>query len=156
MGSSGINGRDMEDGAQEDMQSEVQDLTATNEVSSVTDEEEVKRFNDYMDAVYRRMNAALRAKLMDPMELNLEPKDEKKGKEEKKVKDEKKGKSGKRKKRVTRDAEAEAETETEVEVAEEEEQVDRIGELGWRMGDLEKGQKKNKKKNGKKNGKGKS
>merc|ERR1711874_473768 len=118
------------------------DLTATNEVSSVTDEEEVKRFNDYMDAVYRRMNAALRAKLMDPMELNLEPKDEKKGK------------SGKRKKRVTRDAEAE--TETEVEVAEEEEQVDRIGELGWRMGDLEKGQKKNKKKNGKKNGKGKS
>merc|ERR1712079_60200 len=66
----------------------------------------------------------------------------------------KKGKSGKRKKRVTRDAEAE--TETEVEVAEEEEQVDRIGELGWRMGDLEKGQKKNKKKNGKKNGKGKS
>merc|ERR1712079_992890 len=147
-------GREMEDGAQEDMQSEVQDLTATNEVSSVTDEEEVKRFNDYMDAVYRRMNAALRAKLMDPMELNLEPKDEKKGKEEKKVKDEKKGKSGKRKKRVTRDAEAE--TETEVEVAEEEEQVDRIGELGWRMGDLEKGQKKNKKKNGKKNGKGKS
>merc|ERR1719474_787938 len=31
-----------------------------------------------MDAVYRRMNAALRAKLMDPMELNLNPKSDKK------------------------------------------------------------------------------
>merc|ERR1711997_526304 len=35
---------------------------------------EVSRFNNYIDAIYRRMNAALRAKLMDPMELNLDEK----------------------------------------------------------------------------------
>jgi len=35
---------------------------------------EIARFNNYMDAIYRRMNAALRAKLMDPMILNLENK----------------------------------------------------------------------------------
>merc|ERR1712172_445529 len=29
-------------------------------------EEEVARFNNYIDAIYRRMNAALRAKMMDP------------------------------------------------------------------------------------------
>merc|ERR1712029_952400 len=48
---------------------------------SVVDPEEIKKFNNYMDAVYRRMNAALRAKLMDPMELKLEPKERKKDKE---------------------------------------------------------------------------
>merc|ERR1712228_1117625 len=36
--------------------------------------QEVARFNNYMDAIYRRMNAALRAKLMDPMTLNLNQK----------------------------------------------------------------------------------
>merc|ERR1712019_131520 len=35
---------------------------------------EVSRFNSYIDAIYRRMNAALKAKLMDPMELNLDEK----------------------------------------------------------------------------------
>jgi len=35
---------------------------------------EVSRFNNYIDAIYRRMNAALKAKLMDPMELNLDEK----------------------------------------------------------------------------------
>merc|ERR1711971_985779 len=34
-------------------------------------EEEVARVNNYIDAIYRRMNAALRAKMMDPMTLNL-------------------------------------------------------------------------------------
>merc|ERR1712113_1212750 len=33
---------------------------------------EVDRFNSYIDAIYRRMNAALRAKVMDPMQLNLD------------------------------------------------------------------------------------
>lgn len=45
---------------------------------------EVARFNNYIDAIYRRMNAALKAKLMDPMELNLDEKV--KDKEEKSVK----------------------------------------------------------------------
>merc|ERR1712241_311839 len=48
---------------------------------------EVSRFNNYIDAIYRRMNAALKAKLMDPMELNLDEKakknEGKKGKSEK-------------------------------------------------------------------------
>merc|ERR1712242_574668 len=48
---------------------------------------EVSRFNNYIDAIYRRMNAALKAKLMDPMELNLDEKakknEGKKGKAEK-------------------------------------------------------------------------
>merc|ERR1711997_1050133 len=38
---------------------------------------EVSRFNNYIDAIYRRMNAALKAKLMDPMELNLDEKPKK-------------------------------------------------------------------------------
>merc|ERR1712012_1377671 len=38
---------------------------------------EVARFNNYIDAIYRRMNAALKAKLMDPMELNLDEKPKK-------------------------------------------------------------------------------
>merc|ERR1719330_2044483 len=38
---------------------------------------EVSRFNNYIEAIYRRMNAALKAKLMDPMELNLDEKPKK-------------------------------------------------------------------------------
>merc|ERR1711892_1335779 len=60
--------------------------------------EEVARFNNYMDAVFRRMNAALRAKLMDPMELNLNQKIKKDG--DRKEEDEKKD----IKKRVEREA----------------------------------------------------
>merc|ERR1712170_229470 len=45
---------------------------------SKTSEEEVARFNNYIDAIYRRMNAALRAKMMDPMTLNLDDKQKKK------------------------------------------------------------------------------
>merc|ERR1719242_801809 len=79
-----------------EMDVESLDEPSETEGTSVTDEDEVKRFNDYMDAVYRRMNAALRAKLMDPMELNLDPKEERKGK------------NGKKNKRVTREAEDDA------------------------------------------------
>merc|ERR1711962_654375 len=52
---------DSEDDLEED---EVTGLTTT-------DPQEIRRFNNYMDAIYRRMNAALRAKLMDPMVLNM-------------------------------------------------------------------------------------
>jgi len=140
-------GREMDVRSQEE-QSEVEDLASKTEGSSVTDEDEVKRFNDYMDAVYRRMNAALRAKLMDPMELNLDPKEERKGK------------NGKKNKRVTREAEDDAssvdevdnkdivEMDTEDEAEDPETGVDRIGEL-----ENEEKNKKKKKKNGKKNGK---
>merc|ERR1712203_1175754 len=48
------------------------------EVVSSSDPQEIARFNNYMDAIYRRMNAALRAKLMDPMVLNMNPKEKKK------------------------------------------------------------------------------
>merc|ERR1712098_921426 len=54
------------------------------------DPQEVTRFNNYMDAIYRRMNAALRAKLMDPMTLNLDHQDKKKEKNRKKKKKKKK------------------------------------------------------------------
>jgi len=37
---------------------------------------EVARFNNFIDAIYRRMNAALRSKMMDPMGLNLNDKKE--------------------------------------------------------------------------------
>merc|ERR1711971_974027 len=46
-------------------------------------EEEVARFNNYIDAIYRRMNAALRAKMMDPMTLNLDDKQKRGGKSNK-------------------------------------------------------------------------
>merc|ERR1712080_596446 len=77
---------------------------------SSSDPQEISRFNNYMDAIYRRMNAALRAKLMDPMVLNMEPKNKKAAEDKKKNK----------KKRVERAAE---EDEEEYEVS-----VDRIGE----------------------------
>merc|ERR1711899_415955 len=59
-------------------ESELDDLMG--EVSVLYDDEakaearmvEVDRFNSYIDAIYRRMNAALRAKMMDPMQLNLD------------------------------------------------------------------------------------
>merc|ERR1711978_487730 len=63
-----------------------------------TNSQEISRFNNYIDAIYKRMNAALRAKLMDPMVLNLQGKDKKDG-NKKKVKD--------AKKRVDRDVEDE-------------------------------------------------
>merc|ERR1711868_32193 len=78
---------------------EVADVTdklndeAAEDADMLTDEEvtdeakvmEVARFNSYMDAIYRRMNAALRAKMMDPMDINLEEKDKKSPKSKKRV-----------------------------------------------------------------------
>jgi len=63
---------------QEDVEDVSYDLE--DEVSVLDDDEakaearmvEVDRFNSYIDAIYRRMNAALRAKMMDPMQLNLD------------------------------------------------------------------------------------
>jgi len=129
-------GREMDEAVEEEEMENV--VEEKDEVNAVTDGEEVKRFNDYMDAVYRRMNAALRAKLMDPMELNLDSKSEKKGKS-----------AAKKNKRDARAAEVMEENE-DVEMEENDEvEVDRMGEA-------EKNQKKNKKKNGRKNGRNKS
>merc|ERR1739838_519573 len=65
--------RDMDD--ENDEESNLVDDEADTEegleVVSSKDPQEVARFNNYMDAIYRRMNAALRAKLMDPMVLNM-------------------------------------------------------------------------------------
>merc|ERR1719167_2156680 len=52
-------------------------------LSSLVKEEnpaEIERFNAYQDAILRRINAALKAKLMDPMVLNLNGKKSKKNK----------------------------------------------------------------------------
>merc|ERR1712142_596544 len=95
---------------------EVADVTdklndeAAEDADMMTDEEvtdeakimEVARFNSYMDAIYRRMNAALRAKMMDPMEINLEEKEKKSGNDAG-------NKSPKSKKRVSRDVQEEEE-----------------------------------------------
>lgn len=83
-----------------------------------TNTQEISRFNNYMDAIYRRMNAALRAKQMDPMVLNLDQK-VKKESGAKKVKDVKK--------RVERDA-ADSDSESELAKAEEEDEMEhRVG-----------------------------
>merc|ERR1711885_107020 len=79
------------------------------EAVSSNDPQEIARFNNYMDAIYRRMNAALRAKLMDPMVLNMNAKVAKKDKKDKK-------------KRVERSADLEEDDE-------DEDEVDRMGEI---------------------------
>merc|ERR1711944_322616 len=116
-------GRDLEDdmdeeGEARDMDDEnveesnlVDDQADTEEVAEVVpskDPQEIARFNNYMDAIYRRMNAALRAKLMDPMVLNMNAKVAKKEKNDKK-------------KRVERSADLEED--------DEEDEVDRMGEV---------------------------
>merc|ERR1711997_122513 len=78
----------------------MEDTEALKEAKKV----EVSRFNNYIDAIYRRMNAALKTKLMDPMELNLDEKAKKN--EGKKVKLEKT--------RVLREALDEEDTEVDV------------------------------------------
>merc|ERR1712106_957593 len=120
------NGRDLEveldNNIEEDEVKEKDAGGATAEVKL----EEVARFNNYMDAVFRRMNAALRAKLMDPMELNLNQKMKKDG--DRKEEDEKKDV----KKRVERDAtEIEEVGQLQVENMEEgtEDLVDRMGSV---------------------------
>jgi len=112
-----------------------------------TNVQEISRFNNYIDAIYKRMNAALRAKLMDPMVLNLEAKD----KQEKQEKD-KKEKSDK--KRVKRDETEVENKETEIEENEKvEDEAD--SELEHRVGEPKSKQKGNKAKKEKK-GKGKN
>jgi len=65
--------------------SEDADMLTDEEVTDEAKVMEVARFNSYMDAIYRRMNAALRAKMMDPMDINLEDKDKKSPKSKKRV-----------------------------------------------------------------------
>merc|ERR1711962_793243 len=77
---------------------------------------EIERFNAYQDAILRRINAALKAKLIDPMVLNLNGKKSKKSKKERKAKGLKKGK--REGKSLTEDDDEEVE---EVEEVEEEE-----------------------------------
>merc|ERR1711868_309423 len=76
------------------------DMMTDQEVTDEAKIMEVARFNSYMDAIYRRMNAALRAKMMDPMEINLEEKEKKSGNDAG-------NKSPKSKKRVSRDVQEE-------------------------------------------------
>merc|ERR1711994_1048734 len=89
-------GRQIQDEQDEEEAEEVAEVEAAEgEGEALEDSEalkeakkvEVSRFNNYIDAIYRRMNAALKAKLMDPMELNLDEKakknEGKKGKSEK-------------------------------------------------------------------------
>merc|ERR1712117_330641 len=100
---------------EEEEQTNLVDVESDNEEAveavSSNDPQEIARFNNYMDAIYRRMNAALRAKLMDPMVLNMNAKVAKKDKKDKKDK----------KKRVERSADLEED--------EEEDEVDRMGEV---------------------------
>merc|ERR1712198_264177 len=88
-----------------------------------TDPVEVAKYNTYMDAVYRRMNAALRAKLMDPMELNLDSKQNKNPRNSKK--DKSGGKS--RNSRAVEDDEEPQDDEKELVEDDNEEGIDRLG-----------------------------
>merc|ERR1711970_563540 len=100
---------------------------------------EISRFNNYIDAIYKRMNAALRAKLMDPMVLNLQGKDKKEG-NKKKVKD--------AKNRVDRDVEDEEDIDepaVEEKEMEEEAEADSEVEIDHRAGEPKPKQKGNKK-----------
>merc|ERR1712117_820767 len=103
-------GRDVEEEQTNLVDEESNNEQAVEAVSS-NDPQEIARFNNYMDAIYRRMNAALRAKLMDPMVLNMNAKVAKKDKKDKKDK----------KRRVERSADLEEE--------DEEDEVDRMGEV---------------------------
>merc|ERR1712083_90404 len=87
----GRTGRDLEmeiDNTIEDEEEESESKAIEGAIQE-TNTQEISRFNNYIDAIYKRMNAALRAKLMDPMVLNLQGKDKKEG-SEKKTKDAKK------------------------------------------------------------------
>merc|ERR1712076_283448 len=80
--------RDMDDEHEEEsnLVDDQADTEEGAEVVSSKDPQEIARFNNYMDAIYRRMNAALRAKLMDPMVLNMNAKGAKNEKKDKKDK----------------------------------------------------------------------
>merc|ERR1711971_1259321 len=68
--------RQLEGDADEALENE-EPAAAKDDSEAQASEEEVARFNNYIDAIYRRMNAALRAKMMDPMTLNLDDKQKK-------------------------------------------------------------------------------
>jgi len=108
-------------------------------LSSLVKEEnpaEIERFNAYQDAILRRINAALKAKLMDPMVLNLN------GKKSKKNKKERNAKGLKKKKRNGKSL-------TEEDEEEEDEEVEEVEEAGE-----ERALKKKEKKKGGMKGKG--
>merc|ERR1711935_379479 len=105
-----------------------------------TNTQEISRFNNYIDAIYKRMNAALRAKLMDPMVLNLQGKDKKEARE-KKEKDSKK--------RVERDVEQKDEDADAADDTDEEEmemEMEAETEIEHRVGEPKRKQKGNKNK----------
>merc|ERR1711973_568298 len=60
-----------------DLFREAKDIDIENEVENNDVEDDLEEQKLNTDPVYRRMNAALRAKLMDPMELNLDSKQKK-------------------------------------------------------------------------------
>merc|ERR1712095_172792 len=80
-----IPSREARELSDEDGDEDVQDVSSDNEEEEDYKVMEVARFNNYIDAIYRRMNAALRAKMMDPMELNLNDKANKKTSDKKKI-----------------------------------------------------------------------
>merc|ERR1719452_94657 len=111
-------GRNLEVEMDNEIEEEEGESKAIEGAIQETNTQEISRFNNYMDAIYRRMNAALRAKQMDPMVLNLEQKTKKEG-DDKKVKDVKK--------RVERDVE-DSDSESELAKAEEEDEMEhRVG-----------------------------
>merc|ERR1711973_509532 len=130
---------DGEDEAAEDLGENIVDEEEKSLSSLVKEENpaEIERFNAYQDAILRRINAALKAKLMDPMVLNLNGK---KSKKERKAKGLKKGK--REGKSLTED-----DDEEEVEEVEEVEEEEEAGE--------ERAMKKKEKKKGGMKGKGK-
>jgi len=83
---------------EDEIDNKIEEEDSEDKDATVSNVEQIARFNNYMDAVFRRMNAALRAKLMDPMELNLNPKVKKQSAREK---------NADKKKRVERDVEEE-------------------------------------------------
>merc|ERR1712128_47268 len=101
-----------------------------------TNTQEISRFNNYIDAIYKRMNAALRAKLMDPMVLNLQGKDKKEASEKKDSK-----------KRVERDVEQKDEDADAADDTDEEEmEMEMEAETEHRVGEPKSKQKGNKNK----------
>merc|ERR1712002_1009508 len=134
----GRTGRDLEmeiDNTIEDEEEESESKAIEGAIQE-TNTQEISRFNNYIDAIYKRMNAALRAKLMDPMVLNLQGKDKKDG-NKKKVKD--------AKKRVERDVEEEDEVEATEDGKEIEEEEESEVEIDHRAGEPKPKQKGNKK-----------
>merc|ERR1711941_262682 len=69
---------DVTDEADEADEASDDEVMEDSEAKMKSKEDEVSRFNNYIDAIYRRMNAALRAKMMDPMTLNLDDRQKKK------------------------------------------------------------------------------